>query len=170
MGTVKQFGRKRKRWSNGKTRLAVAAVLLLSIGAMQAINGEPSDASAALPQRDTVSDCSVTDGDTIRCGGERIRLLGIDAPELPGHCRPGRTCAPGDPIASAQSLAGAMASTITIKRVGTDRYGRTLALVGGPSGDLSCWQLEHAQAIYRRDWDSGFRVERECPAAAFSPL
>ncbi|MGC1270186.1 MAG: hypothetical protein WA842_06275 [Croceibacterium sp.] len=36
--------------------------------------------------------CSVTDGDTIRCGDERIRLLGIDAPEMGGRCREGRVC------------------------------------------------------------------------------
>lgn len=47
-----------------------------------------------------VAGCTVTDGDTIRCGAERIRLLGIDAPELPGHCRSGRACAPGDPYGS----------------------------------------------------------------------
>lgn len=29
------------------------------------------------------------DGDTLRCGRERIRLLGTDAPELPGHCQRG---------------------------------------------------------------------------------
>src|SRR3546814_4753345 len=30
---------------------------------------------------------TVVDGDTLRCGGTRIRLQGIDAPEMPGHCR-----------------------------------------------------------------------------------
>lgn len=38
------------------------------------------------------------DGDTISVGsGPHIRLARIDAPELPGHCRPGRHCVPGDP-------------------------------------------------------------------------
>ncbi|WP_200888824.1 hypothetical protein, partial [Staphylococcus aureus] len=34
--------------------------------------------------------CSVTDGDTIRCGDERIRFLGVDAPDDPSNsrCRP----------------------------------------------------------------------------------
>lgn len=40
---------------------------------------------------------TVVDGDTLRCGSTRIRLSSIDAPELPGHCRPGRECTPGDP-------------------------------------------------------------------------
>ena len=44
---------------------------------------------------------TVNDGDTLRCqDGTRIRLSGIDAPELDGHCQPGRACVPGDPLAS----------------------------------------------------------------------
>lgn len=112
---------------------------------------------------ESIAGCSVTDGDTIRCGGERIRLLGIDAPELPGHCREGRNCVPGDPYTSTNSLMAAMASTMRISRVGTDRYGRTLAIVEGDRGDLSCWQLMHHQAIYKFNWDNGMRVIRVCP-------
>jgi len=113
----------------------------------------------------TISACRVTDGDTIRCGKERIRLLGIDAPELPGHCHTGRICAPGDPYTSRASLDDAVAGIMTIIRVGTDRYGRTLAMVSGPRGDLSCWQLQHRQAIYKPRWDNGGRVASLCPRA-----
>lgn len=113
----------------------------------------------------TISGCRVTDGDTIRCGDERIRLLAIDAPEMPGHCRSGRRCAPGDPYASTDSLRAAMTGSLTIDRVGEDHYGRTLARVAGSRGDLSCWQLEHDQAVYRSDWDNGLRVARTCPRA-----
>lgn len=109
--------------------------------------------------------CRVVDGDTLRCGKERVRLLGIDAPELPGHCTRGRTCAPGDPIASSESLSLALALPVRIERIGTDRFGRTLALVSSSKGDLSCWQLRRGQATYRRDWDTGGRLARICPAA-----
>lgn len=115
---------------------------------------------------DTISGCQVTDGDTIRCNGERIRLLGIDAPELPGHCKGNRHCAPGDPFASTDNLSGAMAGALRIERIGEDRYGRTLAMVTGSKGDLSCWQLQNGQAIYKAKWDDGFRVARSCPSSA----
>lgn len=110
-----------------------------------------------------VSGCRATDGDTIRCGGERIRLLGIDAPELPGHCRRGRICAIGDPYASRVSLRQALKGTIRLRRIGIDRYQRTLALVSSDVGDLSCWQLRSGHAIYRRAWDNGRRVAQICP-------
>lgn len=98
--------------------------------------------------------CTATDGDTIRCGDERIRLIGIDAPELPGHCRKGRRCAPGDPVASQRSLTDALArGPATIDRHGQDRYGRTLASVSVRGVDLACWQLRRGQAVYNRAWD-----------------
>ena len=109
--------------------------------------------------------CTVTDGDTIRCGEERIRLLAIDAPEKPGACREGRACAPGDPVASTESLRVAVAQGgLTVRRVGKDRYGRTLALVSAGGIDLSCHQLEQRQAIYVRRWDDSRAVARTCPA------
>ena len=53
-----------------------------------------------------------------------------------------------------------------IERVGTDRYGRTLAMISGPQGDLSCWQLNQGQAIYKLRWDEGGRVAPVCPDQA----
>jgi micrococcal nuclease len=113
---------------------------------------------------ESIDGCTVTDGDTIRCGDERIRLLGIDAPEMPDHCRVGRNCVAGDPDASAASLSSAMTGALTIERVGQDDYGRTLAVVAGSAGDLSCWQLRQDQAIYKSGWDNGRRVAHACPA------
>lgn len=56
----------------------------------------------------------VVDGDTLRCGSERLRLLGIDAPEIE-HCPRWRQCAPGDGLASKRSLGAAL-------RLGPLRY------------------------------------------------
>ncbi|WP_404337806.1 thermonuclease family protein [Sphingomonas sp. MMS12-HWE2-04] len=111
-----------------------------------------------------IADCRVIDGDTLRCGEERIRLLGIDAPELPGHCRQGRRCVSGDGTASKLKLGQALVGQVRVERLALDRYGRTIGLVSGGKGDLSCWQLRHRQAIYRGDWDNGKRVEKICPA------
>lgn len=106
------------------------------------------------------------DGDTLRCGTERIRLLAIDAPELPGHCRVDRQCAPGDPFASTESLRTSLSEGMTIRRVGQDRYGRTLALVTSGGIDLSCRQLEADAATYKPRWDNGGLVMARCPEVA----
>jgi len=113
---------------------------------------------------DSVTGCRAVDGDTLRCGRERIRLRGIDAPELPGHCQRTRACAPGDPFASTASLREAIAPTMRIGRIEQDRYGRTVAVVAGPKGDLSCWQLRRRQAIYKPGWDRSRVLARICPA------
>lgn len=144
--------------------LGGAAIVGLLVGAAPSVLPRGSD--QALSYEAPLAGCRVTDGDTIRCGPERIRLLAIDAPELPGHCRTGRVCAPGDPVASTVSLEAALAGSLTIDRVGEDHYGRTLARVAGSKGDLSCWQLAHKQAIYRGDWDDGYRIARTCPDLA----
>jgi micrococcal nuclease len=145
-----------------KTTLALAALLI----AVWAFRTEPAiiDRLAGFDGAKLAS-CTAVDGDTIRCGSERIRLLGIDAPEKPGTCRAGRECAPGDYEASTASLTSALSGAITIERVGKDRYGRTLGMVAGEKGDLSCWQLKAGQAVYVDRWDNGGRVKGTCPSA-----
>lgn len=74
------------------------------------------------------------DGDTIAYGKERIRLLRIDAPEMPGHrCPAGRrsSCVDDDPEWAGEArryLQDILDShPITCRREGKDVYGRTLA-------------------------------------------
>lgn len=151
---------KRKRFVLPALVIATAAIVGGFVGAL------PSFRLPILQPGydDTVKSCTVTDGDTIRCNGERIRLLGIDTPELPGHCQIGRSCVSGDPYASTLSLEAALVGSIRIQRVGEDRYGRTLATLSSDKGDLSCWQLQHGQAAYKPQWDDGKRVLRTCPS------
>ena len=104
----------------------------------------------------------VIDGDSIACeNGVRLRLSGIDAPEMPGHCSAGRICAPGDPVKSRDALAAAIARhRITYRPIKTDLYGRTVALVYAARVNLNCRQL--STAIYVAKWDSGGHVRRAC--------
>lgn len=154
----------RTRKHRGGQAAAVAAGLVAAFG-LAAMRGPSAPSAAAEPAyAATVTNCRVIDGDTLHCDGGRIRLLGIDAPELPGHCSANRDCAPGDPFASTASLKQGLGddASIRIERVGTDRYGRTLAMVLGRGGDLSCWQLARGQAIYKPRWDNGGRIARAC--------
>ncbi len=51
---------------------------------------------------------------------------------------------------------------LSIRRMGTDHYGRTLGVVYADGTNLSCAQMEAGQAIYRGDWDDGGAVRRDC--------
>ena len=96
----------------------------------------------------------VHDGDSVRCGVERIRLAAIDAPEMPGSpkCVPGRGGWCDYPLAvqSRDALRGFLASgTPTIERCGLDRYGRTLALVRVNGVEAGAWLISRRLA---RPW------------------
>lgn len=111
--------------------------------------------------------CTAIDGDTLRCAPpgqgqkhERVRLIAIDAPELPGHCRLGRACAPGNPFASKAALQHLVAGKLVrIERWKPDRWGRTLAMGTVGTTNLSCAQIRTGRAIYRQEWDWAGRVK-----------
>lgn len=89
-------------------------------------------ASAAL----TCQSVTVHDGDSIRCGAERIRIANIDAPEMPDSpkCKDGRRqyawCDFQVAYEAREALSVLLSQgEVKIKRLGIDSYGRTLARV-----------------------------------------
>ena len=89
---------------------------------------------------DTVT--HVRDGDTIEVRTVRgrsmvVRLLGVDTPEMKGHCRRERALAREAKAFVVDALQ--RAETITLRRIRRtpDRYGRTLAYVYVDGADLS---------------------------------
>lgn len=93
---------------------------------------------------------SVTDGDTLRCSdGTRVRIAGIDAPELAGHCARNRQCTPGDPIAARNSLVALSQNKILrCNSVGTS-YNRVLAHCTVSGQSIGCAQVRRGQAVLR---------------------
>ena len=91
-------------------------------------------------------DLTITDGDTIRAGEERIRLSGIDAAEIRGACDAERRLARLTRDRLAELLAG---GEVEIERNGRDRYGRTLAVVYVDGEDVGERLVEEG---YAREW------------------
>jgi len=99
----------------------------------------------------------VIDGDTLQCSrGPRVRLARIDAPEMPGHCRRGRSCAPGDPFEAKAALVEAIGwqdlectPVSASPRGGSsrDRYGRTVARCSVNGMDLGEYMVAGGLAI-----------------------
>lgn len=109
---------------------------------------------------------SVHDGDTIRlCDGERVRLQGIDAPELADspRCSPqqrqrlagSKNPAWCDYAAGARSRDALQAFILTgrvsIERFGQDRYGRTLANLYVGDRDAGAYLISRGLARRWRD-------------------
>ncbi|KAB8313823.1 thermonuclease family protein [Tolypothrix campylonemoides VB511288] len=93
---------------------------------------------------------SVVDGDTLRCRDQSIRLSVIDAPEMPGHCAPGRQCVAGDPFESKANLERLVSGQpVSCEQITTDRYGRAVAACTVFGADIECAQVKGGYAVVR---------------------
>ena len=122
-------------------RSLTLAAILLALGTTPA---------AALTQ------CRALDGDTLACGKARIRIIGLDAPEMRGQCPRERTIA----RAARDRLAELIAPGVEIEQVRRrDKYRRRLAIVrDGQGRDVAAILISegHARAYNgrgrRRGW------------------
>ncbi len=104
----------------------------------------------------------VTDGDTLvvngkrqrmRCvGGTRVRLFGIDAPELKQKCKApgGRDFLCGRAAASCR-LRHVSGRTVECKGTSVDRYGRLIAICFVDGKDLNALMVGEGWALAYRD-------------------
>jgi hypothetical protein len=94
---------------------------------------------------------NVVDGDTVDVStGERVRVLGIDSPEI-GQCGSAEATARMTDLVGGQTvtLVGGAANDV-------DRYGRILRYVDGPSGDAGAILLGEGLAHARYDSRDGY--------------
>lgn len=85
----------------------------------------------------------VLDGDTFALGPERIRIMGMDAPELhPAHCARERDLGQK----AKRRLVELLRTPPTLERHGRDHYGRTLAVVRVDGGDVAVTLIHEALA------------------------
>lgn len=97
--------------------------------------------------RDLSGAAVVNDGDSLTIGGERVRLRGIDAPELDQICRVGQgdyPCGRRSRAALAELIGG---RTVTCTGWERDRYGRLLAECRAGGTDLNRSQVEAGWAV-----------------------
>lgn len=107
----------------------------------------------------------VSDGDTLwlrpadNARPIKLRLRGIDAPEL---------CQPGGPQSRDYLASLVLKRTVDAELHGRDDYGRTLAVLQGPSGDVGAQMVRAGLAwSYRYRGDAGpYAVEEAAAHAA----
>lgn len=91
------------------------------------------------------------DGDTLEVAGQKVRLFGVDAPELDQTCeRGGRRWACG--VAAREALAGIVGRKRLVCEVReVDRYGRAVAVCQAGGADVGALMVRQGMAIaYRR--------------------
>jgi micrococcal nuclease len=74
--------------------------------------------------------CRAVDGDTLRCGAERVRIIGLDTPEMRGQCPRETRLA----RAAKDRMTQLIASGVRLEPRGRDRYRRLLAVVRDRQG------------------------------------
>lgn len=106
---------------------------------------------------------SVHDGDTIRCGAERIRLFGVDAPEV----RRGKT--PAEPFAyeARDELTRLTRGRVACRFVDRDRYGRFVGKCwSDASPDINAALIRSGFASEYRRYSKGAYAQAEDAARA----
>jgi endonuclease YncB( thermonuclease family) len=109
---------------------------------------------------------SITDGDTIRIAGTRIRLHGIDTPEATQTCQnqDGSIYSCGDMATSA--LAALIEKhQVTCRQTDKDRYGRIVAVCQSGPIDLNAEMVMSGWALAYRKYSSDY-VDQEASAKA----
>lgn len=117
------FRANRPSETSGRASRQAGALFLLALSGLIA-NAAPGPTSAPVS-----GSARVVDGDTLEVAGARVRLEGIDAPELLQTCgsASGGSWACGR--AAAQSLKAQIGDRpVTCEGRGSDKYGRTLAI------------------------------------------
>ena len=90
---------------------------------------------------------TVTDGDSLKVSGHRIRLFGIDAPESQQTCVVGGQrwrCGRSATKALREHIAG---RPVVCTERDRDRYGRIVAVCRAGGEDINAWMVSQGMAV-----------------------
>lgn len=98
----------------------------------------------------------VVDGDSLEIGGERVRLGGIDAPELHQSCGAAGRDWPCGAKAKAALAALVEGADLRCRPVDEDRYARAISICAADGRDIAARLVEQGWAVatglsYRRE-------------------
>ena len=113
-----------------------------------------------------VGPATVTDGDSIRVSGSRIRLFGIDAPESKQTC-----VASGQRWRCGRSATSALRKVIAGRPVvcterDRDRYGRIVAVCRAGGEDINAWMVAQGMAVAYTKYSRAYVGQQRSAKAA----
>lgn len=167
-------------WSDGRA-LLVFVVLLAGLGVYAyrhspSASQWPSASYRPSLSRPLIGIARVADGDSLVIGGVRIRLTGIDAPELNQPC----TDAKGNRWLCGRAAQRELRTylgrrTLKCEANGFDRFGRALAVCFLPDGtNVNAWLVRQGWAVasgyagtYRAEQDEAKAAKRGIWAGTF---
>ncbi|KAK9916314.1 hypothetical protein WJX75_001171 [Coccomyxa subellipsoidea] len=110
----------------------------------------------------------IVDGDTLEIAGERVRLLGIDAPEKAQICQDAEGQGYQCGLAIKDELTRQVGSSpIQCKAEARDMYGRNVSKCTAPgTGDLGTWLVSNGYAVAYRQYSKEYIALEESAHAA----
>jgi endonuclease YncB( thermonuclease family) len=124
--------------------LASMAILAAAAAALYVMGGAP--------QREITGAAEAIDGDSLRLGGEEIRLKGIDAPEIAQTCEVGGRETPCGREARTHLRRLLTSGLATCIGEGRDRYGRLLARCRVRGVDVNAAMVRDGHALAFGDY------------------
>jgi endonuclease YncB( thermonuclease family) len=106
-------------------------------------------------------DIKITDGDTIRINGEKIRFSGIDTPELKQTCVKQGIKVPCGIIAKQILIDKITDNKVVCIREGKDQYKRTLAECFVNNESLSSYLVKSGYAFAYRKYSKKFIIDED---------
>lgn len=106
-----------------------------------------------------VGDASAADGDSLTLGGQRVRLFGIDAPELDQTCEKDGAAWSCGAAAKAQLAQLVSGQRVECRGQGADQYGRTLAVCSVGYGEINRIMVEQGWALAYRQYSEAYIAE-----------
>ncbi|BDA44516.1 Uncharacterized endonuclease [Coccomyxa sp. Obi] len=110
----------------------------------------------------------IVDGDTLEVGGERVRLLGVDAPEKAQICQDAKGQGYQCGLAVKDALISRVGSSpISCEAKSRDMYGRSVSKCSAPGvGDLGTWLVSNGYAVAYRQYSKEYIPLEESAHAA----
>lgn len=127
--------------------LGAAALVLVTTASIIATSWIEAMVDAMFGPPPITGAARVIDGDTLEVSGARIRLAGIDAPELAQTCADGR----GGETRCGRQVRAALAEfigsdVVACRPLDRDRYDRVVAACAARGRDLGTWLVENGLA------------------------
>lgn len=141
-----------RKWADVFLALAVLGVLAILTARIP---------PASSPEISLQGPARVTDGDSLVVNGVRIRLYGIDAPELAQTCINGGADYPCGRQAAAELRQLVAGRQVICQSQGNDRYGRVLARCTAAATELNRAMVEAGWAVAYGDYTMQERAARQ---------
>lgn len=129
--------------------------------ATTAVADTASPAASSAHAEGFVTPGDIVDGDTIKLGKKRIRLHGIDAPELDQQCQLKEQIIACGKISRHALIGFTVGALVQCDRIDIDRYGRDVSRCSAEGLDISSAMVRSGHAVAYREYSLDYVTDED---------